>query len=81
MLLPSFREEIIEEGESTRVIRSTWGVTMRVSKGAVSMPQYINYPVSTLGDFEAIKHRLDSRQPDRYPDDWVEKVDRYKTSN
>lgn len=80
-IYPLFSEEIIEESETTKVIRSTWGVTMRVSKGEESMPQYLEYPVKNREDFEAIKDRLDGRHPDRYPSDWTEKVKQYKVGD
>jgi uroporphyrinogen-III decarboxylase len=80
-IYPPFSEEVHEERETTKILRSTWGVTMKVIKGAESMPQYLEHPVKNWEDFEAIKDRLDGRHPDRYPSDWEKKVEQYEASD
>jgi uroporphyrinogen decarboxylase len=40
----------------------------------MSMDQYLEYPVRTRQDFEALKRRYNPQSPTRYPPYWAEKV-------
>ena len=70
-LVPPFEVEILEEDAETRIIRDEAGATQRLFKhhGDSKMPQWLDYPVKSRADFEALKRPLDPTTPSRYPAD------------
>ena len=70
--IPAFEQVILAEDAETRVVRDEIGITKRVWKSHESpkMPQWIEFPIKSRGDWEAFKKRLDPRSPARWPRDW-----------
>jgi len=69
-----FEPEVIEEDERSRVIRDGGGVIRRESKVGSSVPQFLEFPVKSRRDREALKERFDPDSPGRYPADWADRV-------
>lgn len=80
-LLPPFQEVVVSEDAETQVIRDGTGVTKRVFKahGQSKMPQWLDFPVKSRQDFEALKKRLDPDDPSRYPADWSAAAAKWRT--
>jgi len=77
--VPAFEEEVVEEDETTRVVRDVTGVLKREFKHGSAMPHYIEFPIKTRDDFLALKERLDPTAPERYPANWSEMVETWRT--
>lgn len=69
-IFPPFEYKVLEEDETSRVVQTTEGIICRESKIGSRLPQFIKHPVSNRDDFEAIKERLDPKDPARYPESW-----------
>ena len=84
-MIPTFQYEVIEEDERIIVFRGADGITHRALKEGqargtrASMDQYIEFPVKNRADFEGIKKRYDPQNPARYPRNWGELVETWKT--
>jgi len=72
--VPPFDLEVLEEDETTRVVRDAFGVIKREFKHGSEMPHYIEFPMKTRADFLELKERLDPACPERYPADWDGRV-------
>ena len=72
--VPPFEVEVLEEDETTRVVRDVVGVIKREFKYGSAMPHYIEFPMKGPEDFPALRDRLDARRPERYPADWDARV-------
>lgn len=79
-LVPPFEVEVISEDEETRVVKDELGITKRIFKKYEDskMPQWIDFPVKSRGDFEEFKKRLDPHSPARYPPGWDERAKNWK---
>ena len=76
---PPFRETILEEDETTRLMINTSGVKVRVRKESDSLPQYLDWPVHDHASWEQVKEERFS--PDimaRFPDRWEALVTTYR---
>ena len=71
-LYPPFERQVLEEDETSRVVRTEMGIVCRESKIGMRLPQFFKHPVSNREDFEKLKERLDPKSPGRYPADWDE---------
>jgi len=71
-IFPPFEHEVLEEAADTRIVRDSQGVVCRETKHGRSIPQYIRFPVQNEADYEALRPRLDGKNPDRYPSDFDE---------
>jgi uroporphyrinogen decarboxylase len=71
--IPPFEEEVLSDEGETRLVRDHLGIIKRVWKDHESskMPQWLDFPIKSRGDFEAFKKRLDPRSPSRWPRDWA----------
>lgn len=79
-IFPHFETEVLGEDEETVTVRQWDGSTARCRKDGHSMPQWLDFPVKTLADFERLaEERLDPSTPGRYPDNWDEHVVRWRT--
>jgi hypothetical protein len=80
-LRPPFEEEVVAEDETTRTIRDRMGLVYRQFKqdAETSMPEFVEFPVKSRADWEAIKRRLDPTDPDRYPADWTRRLQRWRS--
>lgn len=77
--LPAFEDEILEEDEETRIIRTAGGVILRTFKRGSSVPHYIKFPVETRKDFEELKIRFNPDSPGRYPPGWNNMVKEFNS--
>ena len=79
-LIPRFPEEILEEEERYLILRRRDGrITRALKEGMVrgvrlSMDQYLDFPVKSREDFDALKWRFDPASPVRYPPYWDDVV-------
>lgn len=78
---PPFEEVVLAEDENTITKLNAEGVTLKEKKGLQGMPQFLDYPVKTLEDFNRLLYRLDGKHPARYPADWDESVQDYRLSD
>ena len=80
--LPAFTPEVIEERETTLVIRDDRGILQETRKVGSSIPNFIDYPVKDRESWETLKkERLDPNDPNRFPENWDELADEYNTGD
>jgi uroporphyrinogen decarboxylase len=77
--IPAFERTILDEDELTRTVRDEAGCVKREFKYGSAMPHFIEFPIKTRRDFLEIKERLDAENPDRYPANWSDLVESYRT--
>jgi uroporphyrinogen-III decarboxylase len=68
--LPPFPVQVLEEDEHYRLERNERGVLVRTNKANRTIPQFLDYPVKSLPDYEALRERLRPQMELRYPADW-----------
>ncbi|MHC1629154.1 MAG: uroporphyrinogen decarboxylase family protein [Candidatus Nezhaarchaeales archaeon] len=68
--IPRFVPRELKREEMCVTILDRTGVKARVRMDAMSMPQFIDYPVKTPEDFYKIKERYDPDDPRRFPKTW-----------
>ena len=70
--IPPFDVHVLAEDDETRVVRDELGVTKRVSKRHEhsTMPQWLDFPIKSRGDFREFQTRLDPHSPSRRPAHW-----------
>ena len=70
---PGFEHRVLEEDERTVTYVDSQGIVKRDRKdnAELSFPQFLEFPVKTRADWEAMKWRLDPASPERYPD-WAQ---------
>ncbi len=79
-MIPPFPYTVLERTEKYEVIQDEKGVVRRalregtISGGRVSMDTYLHWPVQDLASFEALKTRFPTNLPERYPDDWENRL-------
>jgi hypothetical protein len=78
-LLPAFEAEVLRDEGETFVQRQSDGVIVRRRKDELSMPQWLQFPVKTRRDFDALLERMNPLTPGRYPADWQQRVAAWKT--
>jgi uroporphyrinogen decarboxylase len=78
-LLPHFETGVLRDEGETYVLRQWDGVVVRRRKDELSMPQWLEFPVKTRRDWDALAERLDPHHPARYPDDWPQRVVAWRT--
>jgi len=82
--LPPFPEEVLEETNDYRIFRDSLGRTRRELKRgmfqgmALSMDQYLDFPLKTPADWPDLRRRLEGGIPERLPADLDEQVARWK---
>jgi uroporphyrinogen decarboxylase len=75
-MLPAFEEEIIEQTERYLIKRNRKGIVTKAllegtSHGTrASMDEYLDFPVKTPADFQALKERYIASHTGRYPAQW-----------
>ncbi|NLF01522.1 MAG: hypothetical protein GX601_11160, partial [Anaerolineales bacterium] len=75
-ILPPFAEETLEEDERTVTFRDGVGRVRRALKDGtlegmrMSMDQYLRFPVETMQDWQAMKHRFDPHTRRRMEPNW-----------
>jgi hypothetical protein len=65
---------VLAEDESTRVIIDENGVRKRVLKHSMSMPQFLEFPVTGRAAWEGLRAGLDLSFESRTPTDWPELI-------
>ena len=79
---PGFTHEVLEERETTYLIRDRLGILQEIHKHGATIPKYIDYPVKNRADWEKLKtERLDPHDPARFPDNWEELAAEYNTGD
>jgi uroporphyrinogen decarboxylase len=68
---PPFDAVVLEEDDRTRVVRRSDGAVVRAFKEGAgkSMPQWLDWPVTTRSDWEELTERLQPGSPGRLPAD------------
>jgi len=76
---PGFEETVLHDDDDTFTKTDAMGLVYRQFKKNrdSSMPEYIFHPVKTPEQWRDIKRRF-VPSLDRYPDDWVHKIERWK---
>lgn len=70
-LFPYFEYQVLAETTDTITYCDQQGITKRDRKDGGSMPEFLDYPVKTPGDWERLKaERLDPQTPGRITVDW-----------
>ena len=71
-LCPGQSFQVVEDGPDWDIIESNLGMRMKRGKSNASIPQYLKFPVSDMGDYEKISAMLDPGSAERYSDDFYE---------
>ncbi|MCL2708129.1 MAG: hypothetical protein FWF03_03330 [Defluviitaleaceae bacterium] len=80
--IPEFEYKLLSEDENTRTVRDRQGITSVQMKGHATIPKYIDYPVKTRDDWEAIKkERLDPEEDGRFPKNWDDIIKWFKSND
>ena len=73
-------DQVIEQTGSRQVVRHGDGTVRIVQTDGDFHGQVIEWPVKTRADWERLKHEhLDPDDPERFPKDWSDQVERYRT--
>ena len=76
---PPFKETILDEDETTRLMINTSGVKVRVRKESDSLPQYLDWPVHDRASWEQVKEeRFGPDIMARFPARWDALVTTYR---
>jgi uroporphyrinogen decarboxylase len=62
--------QVLEEDDHSRVFLDADGIKKRVLKDGMSMPDFLEYPIRSREDWEALKADLDVSLARRVPPDW-----------
>ena len=77
---PYFDYSVLAEDNETVTVQQWDGTTARCRKDGHSIPQFMDFPVKNLADFEKLaEERLDPTLPERYPANWDEQVKAWRT--
>ncbi len=83
--IPRFVKRTLSEDEEAEIIIDEMGIKKKVKKRGYSsskgpgltIPQFLEFPVKNMEDFEAMKKRFDPYNSLRYPPDWSEEFIEY----
>lgn len=75
-MIPAFDDAVVEDDGHRVTRRDRLGALLRELKEdpETSMPEFVDFPVKTRRDWEAIKPRFDPSTAARYPADWDARV-------
>jgi len=76
--VPPLGPKIVKDEGETIVEINELGVKLRRRKKFSSIPQFLEFPVKTLKDFEELKPRFNPKTPERYPKNWNKLVEAYR---
>lgn len=76
--IPEFERVVHEETDDYLVVQNEWGLIMKIAKSGDTMPHFIESPIKTEVDLEALKERYEPRLSERYPKDWDALLEEYK---
>jgi uroporphyrinogen decarboxylase len=71
-------KKIADEGRY-EIIIDEWGIKRRHLKDSISMDQYLDFPVKNWQDWEEMKGRFDTNTLERFPSNWDDFIQAYKT--
>jgi len=76
--IPRFMSKTLAIEDNYTIQRDEMGITKKISRShAYSMPQFVDWPVKTIDDFEKIKKRFDPTDSKRYPLNWSDELIEY----
>jgi len=67
--MPS-QAKTLEEDTETAVIQDAWGTTLKIRKDGRSLPQYLDWPVKTMADWERYNAFFEGTVEVRLPKNW-----------
>ena len=74
-IIPSFKEEVLEDHGDRRIVRNGEGAICEVfTDGASTIPRYLQFAVHDRASWLEFKKRLDPDAPGRIPEDWDARV-------
>jgi hypothetical protein len=82
-MVPSFTAEVLERTDRYEIIRHRNGVVTKalidgtVGGNRASMDQYLSFPVENIKDFRELKKRYNPTAKERYPENWMDNIDRW----
>jgi uroporphyrinogen decarboxylase len=71
---PKLPRRLLAEGDGWKIIVDEWGVTKRLKREGMAVPQFLESSVKSREDFLCIKDRFDPADESRYPDGWERRV-------
>jgi uroporphyrinogen decarboxylase len=78
-LCPGFGHVVLEDRGETEVVRDGDGVTKEQGKFLGSIPRHLDHTLKDRASWESeFKPRLDGKNLRRYPEDWADRVRRYR---
>ena len=81
-LYPRYERKVLSEDGVRRTVRNERGITFVEIVGRSTIPQFIDYPVKTREEWEALKReRLDPHAPGRFPENWKSVIEGFKDSD
>jgi uroporphyrinogen decarboxylase len=76
---PPFENRVVDEDDEHRIVIDEMGIKKRIRKDESSIPQFLEWPVKNLGDWERLKEeRLQPNVDERLPENMARLVDRYR---
>ena len=80
-MCPGFERVDVSEDETHITYVNHEGIKLREMKagGELSMPEFLDFPVKTREDFQKILPRLQLNREQRFPKDWPEYCEKWKT--
>lgn len=69
-IFPFFEEEILEDRGEKVIVRDRTGIILQKPKTGTAFPGYLEFPVKTQADYEALRPRLNPDTPGRYIRGW-----------
>ena len=85
LLSPPFETSVIKEDERTIIFMDRFGCTRRglkdgqIGSSRSSMDQFVEFAVESRSDFHALKERFDPHDSNRYPKNWNELIETWKS--
>lgn len=72
------QHRVLEEDAETVTLTDVWGVKKRVRKWMPTIPQFLEFPVKNMKDFEELREQLNPGSPERFPKNWPKTADDYR---
>jgi uroporphyrinogen decarboxylase len=69
---PPFERQLIADQGEVLLMRDERGITFRQQKRYKTIPEFIEFPIKTLADYEHLRERFDGKSPGRYAEDFDE---------
>ena len=69
---PPFERELIADQGEVLLMRDERGITFRQQKRFKSIPEFIEFPIKTMANYEKFRERFNGASPGRYAEDFDE---------